>query len=142
MQESGEQPSQNETNQQPMMVYTVDLGGGSTVDLTPREYMMHIDAQAKQAESAFKMAMGQRELSQAFQTRAQTLIWGMAEIRFALGSPQIDDEKEGANFSERTKVKSAFEDDIDKGVLRQRYIELSKKFIDFISKHLEVGANG
>lgn len=121
----------------PRLVYYIDNGDGSRIELSAQDYLNHLKSEVEKAEFTLRRGIAEREIADAFQRKAQTLLWGLSEIRWALGSPQIDDNKSEMFSNERTPVKSAFPGEEQKGVLRVHYIKLLEQYMKFVKQLTE-----
>lgn len=119
MQESQEnQGSQDNSN----VVIKYTLPGEQPKQMTAQEMMITLDMEVKRAQATLNFATAEREVAQAFQIKCNSLLGGLAEIRWALGHPKVDDEKTMTIDPEKTPLKSIFSDDKQQSVLRVHYI--------------------
>lgn len=123
---SGPELSNDRTNIRTPLIYQLSADG-QTVNVSPSEYMMALEIEAKKADVEAKQSIAAREKATAFQLQANAFLGGLAEVRCALGFPQVDEEKE----REVTALKNVF-DSQEKDVLKKKYIH----FLQLFHKHL------
>lgn len=95
--------------------------------VTADEYVKVLEVDLKTAEIKVRVATAEREIATSFQIKAISLLNGLSEIRFALGSPQVDEHKD----KEITQLKNVFESK-EKDILKRKYIH----FLQIYHKHV------
>lgn len=119
-QQQGNQDSQGER-----MVINYTMPGEEPKQMSAQDMMTALDMEAKRARAAMDFATAEREVAQAFNIKCGALLGGLAEIRWALGHPKVDDEKSLGNIdTEKTPLKSIFDKDDQQAMLRVHYIKI------------------
>jgi len=97
------------------------------------------DLENRLNESRLKLAQSDLNFAQAFQTKTNSLLLGMQEIRLALQTIRVDDEKEKDGDKEkRPPLKGIFEDGPEKNQLKKRYGEILDLYANMMKENLTI----
>lgn len=102
-----------------------------------------IEMNQKKADVQAKLALADKAVAESFQVKAQTILWGLNEIRLALNFAQIDSTKESDGAENKVPLKGIFSSEtiqIDgretdqQSELRIRYIKLLDVYLRYVKQ--------
>lgn len=120
-----QQQQENQGSQGERMVINYTMPGEEPKQMSAQDMMTALDMEAKRARAAMDFATAEREVAQAFNIKCGALLGGLAEIRWALGHPKVDDQKKEHSIDpEKTPIKSIFDTEDQQALLRVHYIKI------------------